>query len=243
MKWKRLAKASTWVVGSVLYFALLGFAGKKSEEQRVTELNINLFQEEDQYFLKREEVSDVINNQLDSVLNMPIHLINTALLEESLDSHPLIDKSEVYFTLDGSVTVDIQQHKAIARVRTAEGDVYMNRYGAAIPRSKNHSANVPMITGHIDSIHWQEAYFFLQVLGDSDWLSNNIEGLDRDSTGLYTVYPRFGRHRIIWGAPDNNDTKVEKLEVFYAYLEQENRMDDIRTIDLRYSNQVVSTNY
>lgn len=243
MKMKRIFKALSWLAGIALYIAILGFASGESEKQRAVSVQIDLEQPEDQYFLSVEEIHQMIEKESDSIVNTPVHLINTALLEESLENHSLIDDAEVYFTLDGRVFVDVQQHKAIARVRAAGRDVYMNAYGSPIPRSKNHSANVPMITGHIDSSHWQEAFTFLRLLDDSSWLSGRLEALVRDSKGSYTVYPRFGRHSITWGSPESTEEKIKKIDVFYPYLTRKSEMDSVRTIDVRFSDQVVSTKY
>lgn len=243
MKRKRVIKATSWLLSIAFYVVVIGFASNQNEETRVQELEINLIQPENQFFITKENVSQIIGNEYDSIEGKPLNLINTALLEESIENHPLIEDAEVYFTLDGRVSVDVVQETALARVREANRDVYMSIHGKAIPRSLNHSANVPMITGHIDSSHWQEAYHFLRLLDDSSWLGNNIEALERDSSGLYRVYPRFGRHHIVWGDLDEVDRKLKKLHVFYSYLEENETLNDIKTIDVRFNDQVVSTKY
>lgn len=243
MKMKRTLKAASWLLGIAIFAVAMGFASSQEDESVVTELNINLEQPENQYFLTIENITNIVDNQEDSIVGKALNLINTALLEESLENHPLINEAEVYFTLDGRISVDVVQHRAIARVRSGGEDVYMNEYGERFPRSKNHSANVPMITGHIDSSHWQEAYHFLQLLDDSSWLGGNLEALQRDSTGHYTVYPRIGRHHIIWGDLDDSESKLQKLAVFYSFLEKEGQMNEVKTIDLRFNDQVVSTKF
>ncbi|NVK27463.1 MAG: hypothetical protein HWE14_05430 [Flavobacteriia bacterium] len=221
----------------------MGFASSEEDNMVVTELNISLEQPENQYFLTVENIANLIENQEDSIIGKALNLINTALLEESLENHPLINEAEVYFTLDGRVSVDVVQHRAIARVRAQGEDVYMNEFGKRFPRSKNHSANVPMITGHIDSSQWREAYHFLQLLDDSPWLGGNLEALQRDSAGHYTVYPRIGKHHIIWGDLEDSESKLQKLAVFYSFLEKEKQMNEVKTIDLRFNDQVVSTKF
>ncbi|GGH77961.1 cell division protein FtsQ/DivIB [Phaeocystidibacter marisrubri] len=240
---KRIIKALSWLAGIALYLGVLGFSANEAENQRASSLEINLEQPVDQLFISEKNITDIIDNQVDSIINTPLHLINTALLEESIENHPLIDEAEVYYTLDGRVSVDVIQHVAIARVRAHGEDVYMNKYGKPIPRSRNHSANVPMITGHIDSSQWREAYHFLQLLDDSPWLGDNLEAISRDSAGKYTVYPRMGRHSITWGELDAFEDKMKKLDVFYSYLTREGQMDSVRTIDVRFDKQVVSTKY
>ncbi len=243
MKIRRILKALSWLFSLALFITIMGFAAQKNDDTVVSGLEISIRQADDQYFLTVEEIQENIENQTDSLVGEDLDLINTALLEESLENHPLIDNAEVYFTLDGRLYVRVTQFRAIARVKSVEGDVYMNQFGQPIPRSNNHSANVPMITGHIDSSHWQEAYNFLQLLDDSSWLSGNIEALVRDSTGNYVVYPKMGRHQITWGNLDNSTHKVKKLEVFYTYLQKEEKIDSIRTIDVRFRNEIVSTKY
>lgn len=243
MKFRRIIKAFSWLAGIALYIGLLGFSASESSEQRSTHLEINLKQPENQLFTTKGNVIDIIDNQLDSIINVPLHLINTALLEESIENHPLIREAEVYYTLDGRISIDVVQHKAIARVRAAGKDVYMDEDGKAIPRTKNHSANVPMITGHIDTVSWKESYHFLQQFDDSSWLSGQIEAIQRDSTGNYIVFPKMGRHTIIWGKPTQFEAKAKKLDVFYSYITQKGLMDSIKTLDVRFNEQVVSTKY
>lgn len=243
MKLRRVIKAFSWLLGIALYVTIMGFAAQKNDETVVTEVDITIVQPENQYFLTKEIVRKGIDNQLDSLEGEDIDLINTALLEESLENHPVINNAEVYFTLDGKLNVHVEQYEAIARVRANGEDLYMNQFGEPFPRSNNHSANVPMITGHIDSSHWQEAYAFLQLLDDSSWLQNNIEALQRDSSGEYTVYPKMGRHKIYWGKLESTDQKIKKLEVFYTYLTEEQTMDSVKTINVQFRDQIVSTKY
>lgn len=243
MKKKRILKASSWLFSALIYVLILGFASNQNKLRKVTSVNIELHQPENQYFLTTANVQEMIDNQYDSLEGRTLDLINTALLEESIENHPLVYDAEVYFTLDGRVSIDVQQETAIARVIEPGRDVYMNQDGEAIPRSLNYSAIVPMITGHIDSSHWQEVHFFLRLLDDSPWLGGNIEAFERDSAGQYVVYPRFGRHHVIWGDLEHSEEKVEKLKVFYSYLEDKGTLEEIKTIDVRFDDQVVSTKY
>ncbi|MGK0429230.1 MAG: cell division protein FtsQ, partial [Psychroserpens sp.] len=76
------------------------------------------FIDEDNLFITHETVSKLLIQNQESVTNKPKDSIDLNELESALNSNPMIKQAQVFMSVDGLITAEIEQKKPIARVST-----------------------------------------------------------------------------------------------------------------------------
>ncbi|MBO7169031.1 MAG: hypothetical protein J6V43_03010 [Rikenellaceae bacterium] len=76
--------------------------------------------------------------------------VNTAELQRFVASQVLVKDARVYIDKSGLLSVEVSQHKPVARVKTSDGyDFYLTDEGCILPPAINYSVYVPLITGNL----------------------------------------------------------------------------------------------
>jgi|TARA_B110000444_G_C18843016_1_gene600079 cell division protein FtsQ len=170
-----------------------------------------------------------------------IEEINIGLLEEILCKHPHIRDAEVFSTWEGLLKINLIQKSAIARMVSDKKMNYLDKNGDLFPLSIHASDKLPVLTGFEDSNSRLEALIFIENALKHEAFPNGVTSIHRDKNGNYTVSPEWHNHEILWGEPGFFDNKAHKANAVYAYLLQNNDIDKLSKLDLRFKGQVVYT--
>ena len=193
-----------------------------------------------QYFLTEQEIKDVVISLYDSIENIPVREINIGMLEDTLETLTYVENAEVFSTLDGRLSIVVNQHKAIARIYNGNKHEYLNEMGETMPLSHNHSAMVPFVTGKIKQPQLEYTHQLLMHAANDPFYEGLITGLDFSDEDIL-LFTALGNHKIIWGNTKDSDIKLKKLKVFYQSQDKE-AIASFKTINLMYKDQVVFTN-
>ena len=232
-----------WALGVAVFFALVAFERISESDTTVNDLHIDLIQPGYQLFLTKDDIREVLLNEDDSLLFRPILGINSALLEETLENHPFVADAEVFSTLDGLLSVQVKQKEAVARVIQASRHYYIDAEGHPFPTTVSYSAFVPVISGKADSIGLFEAYTTLKALDKSEYFTNYLAEIHINGKGEIELIPRQGRHRVIIGNTTDLQLKLKKLQAFYTNVVTPQNLNDWKTLNVAYSDQLVCTKY
>ncbi len=71
-------------------------------------------------------------------------------MEKSIDSHEMIEKSEVFVSIDGVLKASCKTKDPVARIFDENGSFYIDYQGKKMPLSDNFTARVPLVSGKID---------------------------------------------------------------------------------------------
>ena len=80
---------------------------------------------------------------------MPLGLLRLHEFENILDNNDMIENSEVFYTIDGTLHIKVKQRDPIARIYDGDKTYYMDNQGKKMPLSKSFSARVPIVRGEI----------------------------------------------------------------------------------------------
>jgi cell division protein FtsQ len=205
-----------------------------------THLEIQIINNEFQYFLTEQELMNRVASLYDSIENVPIEEINIAMLEDTLESLTYVENAEVFSTLDGKLSIVVNQNKAIARIYDGNNHYYLNSKGETMPLSRNYSAMVPLVTGNVKQEQLQYTHQLLLKSINDPFYHNIITGIDYKTDDI-KIYTALGKHQITWGDTTATSTKMEKLKLFYQSLE-EDELKSLKTVNVTFKDQVVFTN-
>ena len=240
---KKAKKIGFWVLGVGALIFMLAFEKFSESSTLVRDIQIELYQPENQLFLNKEDIKTIVNQTDDSLLLKSINAINTTLLEESLENHPFVAEAEVFSTLDGLISVHVKQKLAFARILDQNEHYYIDAKGHPFPRSESFSAKVPVFTGTMDSTSIQHAYGLMQAIGKVPYFDQWLAEIHITNDRTFELIPVQGKHRVIFGDTTATAVKLAKLEAFYKTAVSQENLNEWKSLNVAYNDLLVSTKH
>ena len=140
----------------------------------------------------------------------------------------------------GEVNADIVQKKPIARVST-NASYYIDDQGTFMPLSDNHSARVPLVTGHIDKNNLNNVFTMANKIQNDEFLKKNVVEIHQDINKTIYLRLRQCSFKAEMGDINNLDKKINNLKAFYKKSLKEKTLNNYSNVNLQFDNQVVCT--
>jgi len=80
----------------------------------------------------------------------------------------------------------------------------------------------------------------INTIREDEFWNAQIAQLDIDSKMRITIYPQVGDERIEFGRPENVDTKLTKLMIFYKEILPRMGWNKYDRVNLEYEGQIVA---
>lgn len=249
INWKLVFKSSAWVISLCGIVALMSFVETKKYSVKCS--NVKILIPGADNFIEREEIDDILKKNQGILIGKTMEQINLNEIEQNIKSNPYIAFAKVYGDMDGVIHIEILQREPVLRIISAGGqDFYIDRAGLKMPISSNFTANVLVANGNImesfsgklDTVKnalasdlYKTALF---IRADTLW-DAQIEQLYVAENKDIELIPRVGNQRIILGNADSLKVKMRNLREFYKQAMPKVGWDAYRTINIKYTNQVV----
>jgi cell division protein FtsQ len=245
--------------------ALLAFTNKANNDSICQEVIVSINHDEDNYFVEEKDVLQMAYQRGDSLKGQSLASIDVFALETIFNTHPSIQKTDVYKSIEGKLYIQVKQRRPIARiVNYMSESYYIDNYGKLMPLSENYAARVPVFCGKIpnsyganygrsltneflseDSLNMNfrilnSIYHLAAYIDSSEFWKAQIEQVmvvDND----FVLIPKVGDNKIIFGDAKNTRKKFEKLMLFYQEGLSKTGWNKYSVINLRFENQVVCT--
>ncbi|HLV38074.1 MAG TPA: hypothetical protein VKY47_01370 [Xanthomarina sp.] len=218
---------------------LYAFSSEKNKVRKVSDPVIN-FQGDNNLFLTHENVSKLLILNKESIKNKPKESLDLNVLETALRSNQTIKSAQVYLSVNGLVTVDIEQKKPIARVRT-NASFYIDDQGSYMPLSSNYSARVPLVTGVVDKNDLSKVFVIAKKVNDDEFLKKHVIEIQQTENHQYFLKFRQSHFTVQLGGLKNLDKKIMNLKAFYNKALKEKSLDNYTNVNLQFDSQVVCT--
>jgi len=184
----------------------------------------------------------------DSIKNAVIEIITTKnigkssvhvkALEFELNKIELVRKSDVFVDVNGTMVVNIQQRKPIARF--LNNKFYLDEDGLVMPKSKYYSARVPVIKGYTKTQDQLDLiYKISSYIKNDKFLSQSATEILIDSNSNFSIKLRGYRFKILIGQLNNLDLKIKNFKAFYINASTNQILNKYSVINLQFDNQVV----
>ena len=238
MKARYILKYLIFLLLMVSIGILYSFSNARNKRMNINEIHVR-FQSKEHPFLSKNMVNKLLIQNDSSVQNQAKSVIDLYRLEEQVLKNPYIEKASLYIGIEGTLNALIKQRTPIARVITSDKTYYFDSKGVRIPLSERYSARVPLITGIERGEDVKKVIVLLQKMTTDDFLKREIIGIHFNNSKecLFTV--RSGNYKIAFGALKEMDQKFRKLKVFYNKAFSDSTIQQYKTINIKYHNQVV----
>jgi len=223
----------------ILVVTLFAFSSSKNSARKISDFKIH-FEGDNNLFITQETVSKLLIQNQQGVKKMPKETLDLNQLESALNSNPMVKSAQVYITLDGELNADIEQKKPIARVST-NASYYIDDQGTYMPLSDNHSARVPLVTGHVDKNNLSNVFTMANEIQDDEFLKKNVVEIHQDINKVIYLWLRQCNFRVQMGNIHNLDKKINNLKAFYKKSLKEKTLNNYSNVNLQFDSQVVCT--
>jgi len=223
-----------------LVIFLFSFTSKRNSKRKLTKTEV-VFVGDNSLFLKSEAVNKLLieNNQNSSTIRKDRLDLNK--LERVLNTHEMIEKADVFVSIDGVLKVVVEQKTPIARVFDGEGSFYIDSEGNTMPLSANFTARVPLVSGEINKKNKQDLFKLFKIIYDDAFLKKNIIGIQIAPNGSLLMQNRNYNYQIDFGGLINMKRKFQNYKAFFQKVSLDGSLDKYKKIDLRFTEQVVCT--
>ena len=236
-----MKKTLTYLVFFVLTASLVflySFSSVKNSNKKISKIEIE-FDEGDNSFLTQTMVNKLLIQNNRKVKNKAKSVIDLQGLEHQITSNPYVENANVFFTIDGILKTIVKQRSPVARILTKNSSYYVDKQGVKVPLSDNYSARVILVTGEVNKKNLKEITVFVNVILGDDFLKKEIIGIHITQKNEFILSVRSGQYKIEFGSLEKTNIKFKKLKAFYNIAFVDKTIEQYKTINLKYHNQVV----
>jgi cell division protein FtsQ len=188
-------------------------------------------------FITKDSIKSAV---IEIITTKNIHKSSVHLkaLEFELNKIELVKKSDVFIDVNGTMVIDIEQRKPIARF--IDNKFYLDEDGFVMPKSKYYSARVPVIKGYAKTQDQLDLIYKLSnYIRDDKFLSQSATEILIDSNSNFSIKLRDYRFKILIGQLNNLDLKIKNFKAFYINASANQILNKYSVINLQFDNQVV----
>ena len=188
-------------------------------------------------FITKDSIKSAV---IEIITTKNIHKSSVHLkaLEFELNKIELVRKSDVFIDVNGTMIIDIEQRKPIARF--IDNKSYLDEDGLVMPKSKYYSARVPVIKGYANTQDQLDLIYQLtNYIKDDKFLSQSATEILIDSNSNFSIKLRDYRFKILIGQLNNLDLKIKNFKAFYINASANQILNKYGLINLQFDNQVV----
>ncbi len=228
----------------ILMFALMvflySFTSMRNEKRKLVKSEV-VFVADSSPFIKQETVNKLLIENKTDAQSIRKDKLDLNQLEKSINSNPMIEKSEVFVSIDGVLKAVVKQKTPIARVFNDESSFYIDYQGNIMPLSDEFTARVPIISGDINNINKDDFSKLLRYIWQDDFLKKNIIGMQISPAGSIKMQNRNFNYEILFGKSINIERKFQNYKAFYQKTIVDSTLLRYKRINLTFTQQVVCT--
>lgn len=239
------AKYFNWInVRLVLMFVavifLFSFTSKRNAQRKLQKSEV-VFTNGDNVFVTNESVNKLLIENKTDPRSIRKDKLDLNKLEKAINSHEMIDKSEVFVTINGVLKAVVKQKTPIARVFDESGSFYIDYKGNTMSLSDNFTARVPIVSGKINDKNKADISEMFRMISQDDFLKKNIIGVQISPTGNVIMKNRNFKYDIDFGKTINMERKFSNYKAFFQKAVLDSTINNYKMINLKFTQQVVCT--
>ncbi len=234
-----------WInVRIILMFGLIlflySFTSNRNNSRKLVKTDI-VFIGSDDLFIEAETVNKLLIENNTNVKSIRKEQVDLNRLEKTLNNHNMIEKSEVFVTVDGVLKTVIKQKTPIVRVITESGSFYIDYEGNKMPLSDLQSARIPLVSGDKDLIESVELNELFRYIYNDEFLKKNIIGIQILPNGNVKLANRNYNYIIDFGKAQSIERKFANYKAFFQKASADSTLLQYKKVNLKFTQQVVCT--
>ena len=236
---KKVLQILKWGMLLSLMVVVLSFTNQKQNKQMVFLNQINIEVSEDEFMTEQIALKYIEqhNFSFDSVALSNFYLNE---LEVAFLQHPAVKNAQVYSNQEGVININLQQRKAVVRIKTDNTDYYLDEQGMKMPLSSEYTPRVLVVTGEVSESNHSSIFSFVERINKDKFWKSQITQLHFNNNEVIII-PRVGSQKIHFGTLTDVNKKLGNLYQFYKQAMPVKGWENYSEISLAYNNQIVCT--
>ena len=218
---------------------LYSFAAHKNSKREVKNVSISFFGGDENLFITHEIVNNLLKQNFGATLTIKKEEVDLKSLEAALNNHEMIEKCEIFSTIDGSLNTNIKQKTPIVRYVSGSTMYYLDNKGDKIPLSDNFSARVPLVIGAFDENEKDKYVVLFNEIAKDNFLKKNITGVKILQNGSVILTNRNYDYKIIFGKPVYVEKKLNNYKAFFYHAIKDTLIKNYKEVNVMFTEQVV----
>ncbi|MES2575310.1 MAG: cell division protein FtsQ [Bacteroidota bacterium] len=223
-----------------LVIFLFSFTSKRNENRKITK-SVVIFVGDNAPFISQETVNKLLIEKNGGTQTVAKDKLDLNKLENALNANEMIEKSDVFVSIDGVLKAVVKQKTPIARFFDSDHSFYIDYKGSRMPLSTNFTARVPLVSGEINKKNNEQLAELFRIIYDDAFLKKNIIGVQIMPNGSLKMLNRNFNYQIDFGGTVRMKAKFNNYKAFFQKAVLDSSLYKYKTIDLRFSQQVVCT--
>jgi cell division protein FtsQ len=222
----------------LVVIGLYSFTCHQNASRKIKKAEV-VFEGENTLFLKEETVNKLLiekNKDLKTLNKVDLDLNK---LEKSINKQDMVQKADVFVSVDGVLKVVVKQKTPIGRVFDEAGSFYIDYEGNSMPLSDNYTARVPLISGEINVVKKEKLSEVLRMIDEDEFLKKNIIGVQVLPNGSLIMANRNYDFQIDFGRTINIERKFKNYKAFFQKAVLDSTLNKYKKINLKFTKQVV----
>ena len=228
----------------VLMFALVifffSFTSSQNKNRKLTKSAV-VFVGDNAPFVDSETVNKLLIENKKDAQSIGKDKLDLNKLEKALNAQEMIEKSDVFVSIDGVLKAVVKQKTPIARVFEGDDSFYIDYEGNTMPLSTNFTARVPLVSGEINKKNSKDLAELFRIIHDDAFLKKNIIGVQIMPNGSLLMSNRNFNYQIDFGRAIKIRAKFNNYKAFFQKAVLDSSLNTYKIVDLRFKQQVVCT--
>ena len=226
------------IFGGYTIFAIVMF-GSKEKQQVCKNIDIDI---DDKYnFISEEDITNLLKEKKLYPINKTISHKDADKIEKALSKMSLSKEVECYVG-DSTLYIDLTQRKPVYRVFSGKSSYYVDNERKIMPTSKNFTAKVPIVLGHIDKTQAsEEVYDIVEYIEEDKYWSSLFKQIYITQENEIILISKQGIGEILLGDISEYKEKLELLRRWYEQYPERNCDTLYSRINLKYDNLIYCT--
>lgn len=226
------------IFGGYTIFAIVMF-GSKEKQQVCKNIVIDI---DDKYnFISEEDITNLLKEKKLYPINKTISHKDADKIEKALSKMSLSKEVECYVG-DSTLYIDLTQRKPVYRVFSGKSSYYVDNERKIMPTSKNFTAKVPIVLGHIDKTQAsEEVYDIVEYIEEDKYWSSLFKQIYITQENEIILISKQGIGEILLGDISEYKEKLELLRRWYEQYPERNCDTLYSRINLKYDNLIYCT--
>lgn len=252
---RKILFVTMWVVigGAMLTLLIAAMGKQKKNVCKDYSITIKTAEGEDLFLGKPDILKLLKAGAKGNIKGQQKTSLNLLEMENLLEENVWVKDAQLYFDSKDVLHVTIKERIPIARVFTSGGkSFYIDEEQQVMQLSDKRSAKVPVFTGfpdtktskRKDSILLHNVKITAEYINKNPFWASQVAQIDMapsetDGSWQFDMVPVVGNHIVNLGNGENIEQKFNRLFIFYQQVLSRTGFDKYRSVDVRYSGQVV----